>query len=332
MEYLPHDVLEMVLMGLDVNDLIQCKYVCKSWNSIISSLHFAKAHLNHSYNNDRNDRKLRHRRIVMCDSRYFQLVGSSNGLVCFVGYDNEFLVANPYTKEVKKVKKPHVVGGKRSLCWGFGYDSSIDDYKVVVGFTKREVRTCFKVLSLKSNVWKVVGELQYVFSDRDGVNKIGMLCNDALHWFMNDQINNKDAIISFELSREEFREISQPDDQRYEFTFNSRLGIVDECLCIYECRWPVSKKWVMKNYSGKKTWKLLSNVGMMDSDKIHYLKDYIPHKNSICHGWDHIGDPVYVQSLVSPRVNGTLSKKECQRWVIAMIFYTLGTLNTLLVS
>ncbi|GJU46392.1 zinc finger BED domain-containing protein RICESLEEPER 2-like protein [Tanacetum coccineum] len=169
MEYLPHDVLEMVLMGLDVNDLIQCKYVCKSWNSIISSLHFAKAHLNHSYSNDRNDRKLRHRRIVMCDSRYFQLVGSSNGL-------------------------------------------------------------------------------------------------------------------------------------RYEFTFGSRLGIVDECLCIYECRWPVSKKWVMKNYSRKKTWKLLSNVGMMDSDKIHYLKDYIPHKNSICHGWDHIGDPVYVQSLVSPRV------------------------------
>nr|GEW11787.1 hypothetical protein [Tanacetum cinerariifolium] len=326
MENLSHDVLEMVLMGLDMNDLIQCKYVCKSWNSIISSLHFAKAHLNRSYNNDRNDRELRHRRIVMCDSSYSQLVGSSNGLVCFAGCDNEFLVANPYTKEVKKVRKPHV-GGIRSLCWGFGYDSSIDDYKVVVGFAKREVRTCFKVLSLKSNVWKVVGELQ------DGVNKIGMLCNDALHWFMNDQINNKDAIISFELLHEEFREISQPDDPRYKFTFHSRLGIIDECLFIYECRRAFYKKWVMKNYSRKTTWRLLSNVGMMVSDKIHYLKDYyIPHKNfNICHAytlenkrWKHIGDPVYVQSLVSPRVNGTLSKKECQRWVIAMIFYTLG--------
>ncbi|GJW24663.1 hypothetical protein Tco_0038474 [Tanacetum coccineum] len=68
-------------------------------------------------------------------------------------------------------------------------------------------------------------------------------------------------------------------------------GLSMSVLHMMECRWPVSKIW-----------------------------DYIPHKNSICHGWDHIGDPVYVQSLVSPRVNGTLSKKECGIRELALSF------------
>ncbi|KAJ0617160.1 putative F-box associated interaction domain-containing protein [Helianthus annuus] len=81
-----------------------------------------------------------------------------------------------------------------SLCYGFGYDSSTDDYKVFVGAEKGENRTCVRVLRLKSNVWRVIPEVEYTF-----ITKVGILCNGALHWLIRDDENKKRfIIISFE--------------------------------------------------------------------------------------------------------------------------------------
>ena len=44
-------------------------------------------------------------------------------------------------------------------------------------------KTTFHVLSLKSNVWKHVGHVNYTFTSV-GVVQIGTLCNGALHWVM----------------------------------------------------------------------------------------------------------------------------------------------------
>nr|GFC09846.1 F-box/kelch-repeat protein At3g06240-like [Tanacetum cinerariifolium] len=82
-------------------------------------------------------------------------------------------------------------------CKGFGFDSSIDDYKVVIGFRNEHSKSyVFEVLTLKSNVWRSV----YVESGYDIVFGNGILCNGAIHWA--SYRNNKKVIVSFHLSKE----------------------------------------------------------------------------------------------------------------------------------
>ena len=217
-------MLEKILVSLDVEQVGVCKCVCKSWRSIISDPYFAKAQLKHSYNNDRKNTEFRHKRIFISHNNNptsdchpvstRRLIGSSNGLVCFYTTDARVLVVNPTTREVREVERILVPEAK---CWGFGYDSSTDDYKVVVGFGKdNENTTRFQVLTLKSNFWRVVGVVNYTWISTMG-SVPGTLCNGTLHWFMNDQNNRKKVIVSFSLSREEFKEIPQPDDPQFKW-------------------------------------------------------------------------------------------------------------------
>ncbi|GJW88369.1 F-box/kelch-repeat protein-like protein [Tanacetum coccineum] len=129
-----------IFLRLDARNLTRCKSVCKSWKSLISGSHFIKAHLNHSYKNG-------HKRIgeavfLKTSHSWYSMIGSSNGLVCII-YDRELLVANPLTREVKSVSKPCARNPHPWAyckvdypCWGFGYDSLRDDYKVVCGVPK----------------------------------------------------------------------------------------------------------------------------------------------------------------------------------------------------
>ncbi|CAH1452892.1 unnamed protein product [Lactuca virosa] len=176
-------------------------------------------------------------RVCDVDDRFFDdrdchLLGSSNGLVCISSFSSQLVVANPSTREVQTLRDPQIHDTKH-LCWGFGYDSSTDDYKVVLGFRKRVGWTCFQVLSLKSNVWKLIGDVKYSF-----LSRIGILCNGALHWIMKDSSspNKKRVITSFRLSEEKFIKIPQPDDEQYESGVVSRpdmdLGIMEDCVVI----------------------------------------------------------------------------------------------------
>ncbi|XP_024986212.1 F-box/kelch-repeat protein At3g06240-like [Cynara cardunculus var. scolymus] len=334
-ELLP-EILEQILVRLDVRDIIRCKSVCKAWESFISDPDFVKAHLKHSYNNDRNDNEIGERRIVMArypyryrvrqyevDDRFFDyhychLIGSSNGLVCISILNTEILLANPSIREVKKLQRPQIphVG---SLCWGFGYDSSVDDYKVILGFRKGDDLTCFHVLTLKSNEWKVIGEVNYTF-----VSRIGILCNGALHWIMKggSPQDDRKVILSFHISKEEFIEIPQPDDARFESLIAGhlalRLGTIDECLCIFLRSLLPHNIWIMKKYNVKQSWEMVDHDCEIKNEAAHCMKElkhYIPHKRPLCHKtWfcktrDFIGAPIFVQSLVSPHVNRRPKRK-----------------------
>ncbi|KAI3791198.1 hypothetical protein L2E82_04869 [Cichorium intybus] len=328
-EQLADDILEQILKRLDVRDLIRCKSVCKSWKIFISTSRFIKAHLNHSYSTHCNSNDV-DTRIVMQRSHFryqsrqfefdktffnhsnFHLLGSSNGLVCISYFGTEIVVANPSTRDVKRIKEPQI-RNTASLCGGFGYDPSMDDYKVILGFKKVDGQTCFQVLTLKSNIWKVIGDVNYSV-----VSRIGILCNGALHWVMKDASSqdNKNMIISFRLSEEEFTEIPQPDDVGYEYGVarhpTMRLGIMEECLCVFNYEELTDNLWMMKNYNVRQSWGMVGK----DCEKksfVHCLKElkhYIPHKRSFCHDmWfsstrEFIGAPIFVKSLVSPHVNG----------------------------
>lgn len=325
------DIHEQILIRLDVKDLIRCKSVCKSWHSLISSQRFIRAHLNHSYN---HDCKIGHRRIFMArldgtksiplyegDVTLFEhsnpfLIGSYNGLVCLVPFRTKPFVANPSTREVKKLQDLNIP--KRflcsSFCWGFGYDPSLEDYKVIVGFINDENRRCFQSLYLKSNVWKDIGEVNYEF-----ISKIGTLCYGRLHWLIYNQ-NKKRVIISFDLSKEEFKEMPLPDDPIINHHDYIGLGVIKECLCIYQYQLPASsEKWVMKNNNVKQHWKRLPYDYEMEYDVVHYMRvwrGYIPLGEFLCHddvcvskSGAYIGSPIFVQSLVSPHVGERPKRK-----------------------
>ncbi|KAJ0450315.1 putative F-box domain-containing protein [Helianthus annuus] len=319
---LPFDVIEQLLVRLDVEDLIRCKSVCKSWQSLISCPRLVKAHLNHAYDNDRHNPQLGHRRFArycitkvddwLCMNET-HLVGSCDGLVCFSPEDVEFVVINPSTREEKKLPTPpyrpnmaKIPTTRSAVCWGFGYDSYADDYKVVVGFrqTYSKKRTRFYVLSLKSNIWRVIGEEVMYWRGYVGID--GVLCGGALHWFMADA--KKKVIISLDLSKEEFKEISLPtEDDEYKWNGKHRLGVIEECLCIYSCRSPLStNKWVMKNNK----WQLYNDhiceakydVAHHLTGRLHSSIHYYSHDDGTrvpCNG-DYIRAGIFVKSLVSP--------------------------------
>lgn len=334
MAELVFDVFEDILVRLDVKDLIRCKSVCKSWQSFISSPRFVKAHLKHAYNNDLNNHQLGHRRIGVVDEddvfgytfiggtgndhsrlefNCLCVVGSCNGLVCVCPKYLEFVVTNPSTREHKKLPTPpyhhfplypHLTENRlmslirAEACWGFGYDSSIDDYKVIVGFLKKK-RMLFHVLTLKSNTWKFMGHIKYYNSSVSGV-----LCGGALHWFMIRK--DKKVIVSLDLSTEEFKEIPQPADVEYA----SELGIIDGCLCIFwDCSPFSSKIWVMKNSK----WERYNNHCGSKYDVVHDIPEnewpYMYGVNDDGKRVPSVGSYIcastFVKSLVSPHPHVT---------------------------
>ncbi|KAK1435309.1 hypothetical protein QVD17_01070 [Tagetes erecta] len=163
-------------------------------------------------------------------------------------------------------------------------------------------QTCVQMLSLKSNVWRVIGDLKYTF-----IRRVGMLWDGALHWIIRDQ-NHKEIIISYDLSKQEFKEIPRPDyDTRYEATSNSHRGIIKECLCIYRSKYV--SKWRMKYHE---SWEQLPDHCERRYNFGHYNKF-----------------PVFVQSLVSPHVNQREGKQRRSfgSWIKCLSLMLLDTLH-----
>ncbi|KAJ0620207.1 putative kelch-type beta propeller, F-box associated interaction domain-containing protein [Helianthus annuus] len=186
-------------------------------------------------------------------------------------------------------------------------------YTLVVGENKGENRTCFYLLSLKSNVWSVIGEVKYRL-----LTKTGILCNGALHWLVGDNEKTKKLIIFYDLSKEEFKKIPLlPDDARYDSSSHSYLGVMEECLCIF---WRLQPCCAVigpteKYNNVKQSWEPLSQYDSnMNYDSIHYLSRPTNHtlNESFFHPdepwftgtFGYIDAPVFVQSLVSPHVYG----------------------------
>ncbi|KAM0045006.1 putative F-box domain-containing protein [Helianthus debilis subsp. tardiflorus] len=326
MENLCTGTLEEILKRLEVRDLIRCKSVCKSWLSLISSSLFIKSHLKHSYHSDRNNVNMKHRRIAISihpdylmyrchktgeqffnfNDRY--LLGSCNGLVSISPRCNEVVVINPLTREARNVPNPQIPETE-FVCWGFGYDSITDDYKIVLGFRKGENCTCFQMFSLRSKVWKVIGEVNHAF-----ISTAGILCKGMLHWVAyNSLAKQKDVIISFHLTDEEFSTIHQPDDAHQFYFGRVRtsicLGIIEDCLCMFDpSSLPPCKVWAMKDFK-KQSWEVVGDVCENGYDAVHCIRlltNYIQYEGPLiyetlyCHSRAFLWGPLYVESLVSP--------------------------------
>lgn len=165
MSKLPQDIFVDILTYLPVKSLVRFKCVCKPWQSLISDPRFVKLHLKQAIEGNNINRQ---RLLVAAEPLYSSvdfeaasdgddinavmelpypsaasrtesfafasIRGSCDGLVCIRngGDVHDMFLWNPSTRESKKLPKPSSSVQKDGFLTGLGYDSTIDDYKLVI--------------------------------------------------------------------------------------------------------------------------------------------------------------------------------------------------------
>ncbi|XP_021736585.1 F-box/kelch-repeat protein At3g23880-like [Chenopodium quinoa] len=198
-----HLIFEKILPKLPVKSLLRFKSVSKSWLSTISSLEFAKSHLQLSssppkfillagldceseddetqrefylldYDNNDNYELKPFVELEFedgCDTpvKSFYIVGSCNGLVCLLVQQRNseaYFIGNPATRRYQKIRIPKgAEAGSRSGCV-FYYESSTDDYKLFGAFSFGRYER-FYVFSLKAGIWTRINKLNKRIESND---------------------------------------------------------------------------------------------------------------------------------------------------------------------
>ncbi|KAK9285776.1 hypothetical protein L1049_024977 [Liquidambar formosana] len=278
MPNLPNEIVFDILSRLPVRSLLRFRCVCKSWNALISDPHFVKTHLNRATTSDNNTYQQSQRILILSEtvqSMDFEtssgdpsvveldslskiskcslfIAGSCNGLVCLECNQDIFL-CNPATREYRKLPTPGHCPTILTF-YGFGYDSSIDDYKMIriipnnmnyLGISSADV------LTLKTNSWRRISDWPW-----RGFPDMGVFVNGALHWLANDANYVDYLIASFDLAGEKFKEVEKPNlgDEKSNFT----IGVLGGCLCVFHYHHENGSKastiWVLKQYGVKESW------------------------------------------------------------------------------
>ncbi|KAA8548436.1 hypothetical protein F0562_000120 [Nyssa sinensis] len=147
------------------------------------------------------------------------------------------------------------------MIYGFGYDDSTDDYKVVgiycvvgnVGSYETEV----KIYTLRTDSWKRILDFPCGIPMDDS----GKYANGALHWAASSDAGSSYpwVIVSFDLAKETYGEVAQPNYGGNVSDFT--LGVLGGCLCVV-CTYLGTHVdvWVMKEYNVKDSWTKLITI------------------------------------------------------------------------
>ncbi|MCD7456593.1 hypothetical protein HAX54_032312 [Datura stramonium] len=280
--FLPAELIIEILLRLSVKSLLKFSSVSKYWLAFISSPEFIKTHLSISANN----KDYTHHRLLLrskcilkdCSLRsvfsesvmevsrlnypttnrrltFWNVVGSVNGLICLSNGSKVLCLWNPSTRKYKKV--PDFVYNLRiRAVYGFGYDESRDDYKVVrcIYYYASWLRLDIKIYSLKDS-WRSVR-----YAPPHGVRLwgSGKFVNGKLHWANNiGPVRDKGwNIISIDLADEKWEKVEQP------CSLEEEEGVL--VLAVLGNNLSVISKgdhlrahidvWVMKEYRVKESW------------------------------------------------------------------------------
>ncbi|XP_022760909.1 F-box/kelch-repeat protein At3g23880-like [Durio zibethinus] len=218
--HIPQDITDQILPYLPVKSLIRFKCASKSWRSLISSPPFTRNHFERASSQDPKiiaqkilivslpcglksldlEKSLFDDEDAMISLRFppiepcnrVKILGSCNGLVC-LNLDND---ASTYTGS------------------GFGYDSSSNDYKLVLEIDRRLV-----IFSLAKSSWSMRQDRWW---PRSAIGK-GVYSNGALHWHIFN------GIISFDLKTYIFGYVRKPDAKLFRHKW--RLFEAEKIFC-----------------------------------------------------------------------------------------------------
>lgn len=253
--FLPEEILVDILVQLPVKSLQRLKCVCKSWYNLIQSPDFVSMHYNYNSSSsstqsnnivlikralvDNSDRQTKYLSVLSFhsndksltnlapiweiphfDSRFSEVLGPCNGIVCITDYQN-IVLCNPATREFKLLPPSSYQTSDHTLCYpkgvGFGVDfDSVDcDFKVV-----RMLRLLGKnnylrypgyraeLYSLRENSWR---RLNNVLPYIDYCPCFEIFFNGSCHWYAT---NDKCIILSFNVVTEVFVEIDIPSNYK----------------------------------------------------------------------------------------------------------------------
>lgn len=243
---LPHDlIIYDIISRLPIKSILQFKSVSKQWYFSLSSSNFGNTHfklspiyhqfppVNCVFIQSGNDYFLYSfdEDVEKCDisasyeKGLFQLdidfdglfkddeiiiVGSCNGLLLLLHSLLDYLIIwNPIVKKWSKFSYP-LLKSCKNCAWGFGYVTSIDDYKVV-RISQVEENILVHVFSLRTQKWKQIYDDKlddFTFTLHSMPCLAGILINETLYWIMNKRgRGGSQGIFGFDLACERFSEI-----------------------------------------------------------------------------------------------------------------------------
>ncbi|KAH7842819.1 hypothetical protein Vadar_009539 [Vaccinium darrowii] len=311
-DYLPPELLINVLKRLPVKTLLRFRSVSKEWYSLITNPYFITQHLDRSLaaphtlvryctfkpnqnpysgiehysvrfdNNTAFDEYAKPECPFTSFGFCFRIVGSCNGLIClldtFEGDVHNLLLWNPLIGKSVAVPRPEVSftsGQCPDFCtYGFGFDESRNDYKVVAimppdqiqGFQSKQSQAA--IYSLNSGIWREISPkgLRCSTSSTFGVQPAYL--NGVAHWVGTDPRKRwREAecfcIVTFSMTDEVFGEIKLPEKGyvNVDNLLESKLclSVSQESLAFIkvDCYYWV---WVMKKYGMEESWALLFKV------------------------------------------------------------------------
>uniref|UniRef100_A0A7N0TRC3 F-box domain-containing protein n=1 Tax=Kalanchoe fedtschenkoi TaxID=63787 RepID=A0A7N0TRC3_KALFE len=287
---LPQDVIQDILSRLPVKPLVRFRCVCRWWNSLIRDSTFIKLHLARIM---LDIEKTGRWRILLSTLLIFRLLKIEHR-------ENHYILWNPSTGECRTdlaiAPKVHL----NDICNEFGYDSTMDDYKILrVTFA---VEMKIWVLNVGSNFWRV-------FKLKDQILTRGLFTDDAifaygsLHW-ASSQMKESSALcmehrtLSFSLVEEKFEE-QIPLPKLYDKDHISKLSIVEssEKKVTISCDgMPEFGRYVAPQHffrNGKVLVSLGKDVMIYDQKTGTFLK--VDVRDISC-----FMVPLYIETLVSP--------------------------------
>jgi len=202
------------------------------------------------------------------------IIDSCDGIICFITYDynnkhSDLVAWNPSVRKFKilpTLENPPKDTFKTG--YSIGYDSSIDNYKVVaVTCNQFATPNCYskiqqvRVHTFGTNFWKRIpdfpSEIMHVADWCHGIFVTG-----TINWAIRrDQRKHSSwVILSLDLGKESYQEILLPD---YAPLFNLSLGVSNDCLCILAQNKTILDGWVMNDYGNKESWTKLFTVPFM---------------------------------------------------------------------
>ncbi|KAK0607065.1 hypothetical protein LWI29_008738 [Acer saccharum] len=253
--------------------------VCKSWHPFLSQLKYdLKVILSSSYSCRSVEFEASSSNIKAVYLYYplevgggvsgYTVIGSCNGLLLVI-YDEGLVIWNPWTgghKRLSSLFDPlenfDDYGGYFYDKFGFGYDQSTDDYKIVrifrisgsynihqVEIYSLKTKSCQKKITLNRQIRYIIG------------SEPGNFVNGALYWLIHHVVGL--AVLRFDLSNQEFSVILSPKEfQRRKqvgvFVFGGRLCMFGYNRENHICMWAMENNNV-ENQNQNQNWiKLMS--------------------------------------------------------------------------
>ncbi|MCD7466557.1 hypothetical protein HAX54_003371 [Datura stramonium] len=291
--FLPQEVIFEILLRLPVKSLLKFRCVSKSFLSLLSTPLFREAHINfnskkpkmtdyklavvasvsglgricHVYNMGSENSSLtvaRHSCPAKSLSLSARILGSCNGLICLTSDTFTLMLLNPCTGKFNIFPDSMLrnKGGGCYVRYGFGYDASVEDYKVVKIFSFPQIEgrheNVVNVYSLKANSWSTIQG----FSSGSLNGKLGVFANGALHWEARQSHCSSGfwEIVTLDLAVMRYGKIALPsyeDDGGIYWTLGVSRGYLVAC-CNYEPN--SADMWMMKEYGVEKSWTKLVTI------------------------------------------------------------------------